>query len=106
MRISSVKNSAKNCYIKNCFFGTTSIAKDRDKSKYAYSGYGIAFTGLRSWNFGNDFAEKVLIFGVDNSPSSHIDNRKNNFLVLDEGPTNDINSSIGEAEKRFSINFS
>ena len=106
MRISSVKNSAKNCYIKNCFFGTTTIAKDRDKSKYAYSGYGIAFTGLRSWNFGNDFAEKVLIFGVDNSPSSHIDNRKNNFLVLDEGPTNDINSSIGEAEKKFSINFS
>ena len=45
-------------------------------------------------------------FGVDNSPSSRFDNRKNNFLVLGEGPSNDINSSIGEAEKKFSINFS
>ena len=56
MLISSVKNSAENCYIKNCLFGKTTIAKDKDKSKYAYSGYGIAFTRLRSWNFGNGFA--------------------------------------------------
>ena len=31
----------------------------------------------------------VVIFGVDNSGSSHIDDCKNNFLVLGEGPTND-----------------
>ena len=30
----------------------------------------------------------------------------NNFLVLGEGPTNDINGSIGAIEKKFSINFS
>ena len=28
-----------------------------------------------------------MIFGVDNSSSSHLDNPKSNFLVLDEGPT-------------------
>ena len=48
----------------------------------------------------------VTIFGVANSSSSHTDNCKNNFLVLGEGPTDDINDSIGAAEKKFSINFS
>ena len=71
-----------------------------------YSRYVITFDRLGSWSFGNDFARKALIFGVDNSSSSHTDNRKNNFLVLGEGPTDDINSSIGEAKKKFNINFS
>ena len=34
-----------------------------------------------------------------NSASPHTDNRKNNFLVLGEGPTNGINDSTGTAEK-------
>ena len=33
------------------------------------------------------------------------DNRKNNFLVLGEGPNFGINGSFGSAEKKFSINF-
>ena len=52
-----------------------------------------------SWSFGNDFARNVVIFSVDNSSSSHTDNRKNNFLVLGEGPTQGINDSTGSAEK-------
>ena len=42
----------------------------------------------------------------NNNSSSHADNCRNNFLMLDEGPTNDINGSFGTAEKKFSINFS
>ena len=34
------------------------------------------------------------------------DNRKSNFLVLGEGPTQGINDSTGSAEKKISINFS
>ena len=30
---------------------------------------------------------EMYFFGVDNSSSHHIDNLKNNFLVLGEGPT-------------------
>ena len=71
-----------------------------------YSGYLIEFDGLGSWSFGKDFSRNVIIFGVDNSLSSHTNNRVNNALVLDEGPTYDINSSVSEAEKKFSINFS
>ena len=48
----------------------------------------------------------VVIFGVDNSSSSHADDCKNIFLVLSEGPTDDINGCIGAAKKKFSINFS
>ena len=57
------------------------------------------------WSFGNDCARNVIIFGVDNSSSSHADNRKNNFLVLGEVDTFDINGSFGAPEKKFSINF-
>ena len=47
--------------------------------------------------------ENVIMFCVDNTSSSHAENRKNNFLVLDEGPTFAGN---GLAAKKFSINFS
>ena len=58
------------------------------------------------WNFDNEFAKNVIIFGVDNNSSSHADNPKNNFLVVSEGPTYGINGSFGSEEKKFSINFS
>ena len=40
------------------------------------------------------------------SSSSYVDNRKNNFLILSEGPIFGINESFGSPEKSFSINFS
>ena len=40
-----------------------------------------------------------LFFGVDNSLSSHTDNWKNNFLVLDEGPTDGVNDSAVQLKK-------
>ena len=56
-----------------------------------YSGYRIAFVRAGSWSFGSDFARNVAFFGDDNSSSSHFDNRKNNFLILDEGDAFGIN---------------
>ena len=64
--------------------------KNSDENKWMYSGYGIVFDGLGSWNFGNDFTMNFIVFGVYNSSSSHTDNRKNDFLVLGEGPTDYI----------------
>ena len=37
-----------------------------------YSGFGITFDGAGLWNFANDFAGNVIVFGVDNSSSSTI----------------------------------
>ena len=68
-------------------FGATNVVKNSDKEKYLYSVYGIPFDRGGSWSFDNDFARNVIIFAVDNSSSSHSDNRKNNFLILGEGPT-------------------
>ena len=75
--------------------GATNMVKNSDKKKWVYSGYGIAFDRPASWNFGNGFAKNTIIFGADNSSSSHADNCKNNFLVLSEGPTYGINGSFG-----------
>ena len=47
-----------------------------------YSDYKVAFDEAGSWSFGNGFARNVVIFGADNSSSSHTHNLKNNFLNL------------------------
>ena len=61
-------------------------SKNSYKSKHMCNGYRIAFDEAGLWSFGNEFAESVVNFAVDNSLSSHNDNHKNNFLALDEGP--------------------
>ena len=84
----------------------TNIVKKSDNAKWVYSGYGIAYDGTGTCSLGNNFARNVVTFVVDNSSSSHSDNRKNIFLVLGEGPNYVINGSFGSPEKKFSINFS
>ena len=91
--------------MKNCILGTVKLARNAIKSKFIYYGRGIVFDGKGLWSFGNGFARNDVIFVVDNSSSSYTDNRKNNFLVLGERPTDDINNSTGAAEKKIKINF-
>ena len=55
--------------------------------------------GEGTWRFVSDTAINILMFGVDNSSSSHTDNLKNNFLVLGKGPTKGIYDSTGALEK-------
>ena len=84
---------------KNCLFGATNIVKNRDEEKCLYI-YGITFDSAGSWSFDNDVARNVIIFGVDNSSSSHSDNRNNNFLILGESPAYGINGGFGSPEKQ------
>ena len=42
---------------------------------------------------------------INNSSSSHFDNRKNNLLILVEGPTYGINGSFGSPDEKFNISF-
>ena len=100
------RSPANNFKFKNCLFGATNIVENSDKERYVYSGYGITFDSGGSWNLGNDYARIVIDFGVGNCSSSHSDNRKNNFLLLIEGPNFGINGSFGSPEKKFDINFS
>ena len=68
-------------------FGANNIVKTSDKEKWVYNDYVIAFDGVGIWNFGYDFIKNIVIFGVDNCSLSRTDNRKNNLLLLSEGPT-------------------
>ena len=51
--------------------------------------------------FGNYYARNVIIFGADNSSSSHADNLENNFLG--EGDTFGINGGFGVPVKKVFI---
>ena len=73
--------------------------KNSNKETYVYSGNRITFSSAGSWSFDNDFPRNVIIFGVDNSSSSHSDNHKNNCLILSEGPTYGINATFKSPEK-------
>ena len=58
-----------------------------------FSGYGITLDSAGSWSFNNDTARNVIIFGADNSSSSHADNFG-------------INGGFDSPGKKFTINFS
>ena len=81
------------------------MIKNSDKEKYVYSGYRITFDSAGSWSFDNDLARDVIVFGTDNSSTSHSDNFKNNFLILVEVPTYGINGRFESPEKNININF-
>ena len=69
-----------------------------------HSGYGKTIDSAGSWSVDNDFARNVIISDVGNSSSSHTDNCKNYFLILDESSTYSINGSFELSEKKVSIN--
>ena len=69
----------------NCLFGAVKLTENADPDKYEYSGYGKGFDSRSqfSWTDGSN-GKNVIVFGVDNSYSVHIDNRNRNILVLCE----------------------
>ena len=99
------RNPTNNSKFNNLLFGATNVVNNSDKGKYVYSRYRITLVSAGSWSFNNDFARNFIVFDADNSSLSHLDNRKNNFLILDEGPAYGINGSFGSPEKNLSINF-
>ena len=90
--------------LENCLFGSVKLTKNADIDKYGYSGYGIGFDRETSFSIGNEIGKNVIIFGVDMSSSTKIDNRKKDILILGKGPTQGLESTLS-AEKMYSINF-
>ena len=85
--------------LENCLFGAVSLTKNADIDKYKYSGYGIGFDRHGSFSFpGTGLGRNVIIFGVDMSSSTKIDNRKKDILILDKGPTQELEHRLS-AEK-------
>ena len=57
-------------------------------------------------NPGFDWGKNIVIFGVDNSSSVHIDNTKKDILVLGEGPAQALDGITIMTEAKISTNFS
>ena len=83
--------------LKSCLFGAVTLNKNADIDQYGYSGYGIGFDRRSSFSDGW-FGQNVLIFGVDMSFSSHIDDKKKDILVLGKGLTQRLEHTL-TAEK-------
>ena len=80
------------------------MTKNADIDKYKYSGYGIGFNRKGSFSFqSGEYGQNVIIFGVDMSFSTRIDNKKKDILVLGMGPTQGLEHTL-TAEKMYSIN--
>ena len=81
------------------------LTKNADIDKYGYSNYGIGFDrkGFFSHPSGGT-GRNVIIFGVDMSSSTKIDNRKKDILILGKGPTQGLEHTLS-AEKMYLINF-
>ena len=91
--------------LKNCSFGAVTLTKNGDIDKYGYSGYIIGFDRRSRFTFpGSGFGQNVLIFGADMSSSAHIDNKKEDILVLGIETTLGLEHTL-TAEKMYSINF-
>ena len=81
------------------------MTKNVNIDRYGYSGYGIGFDRKGSFSFpGDRFGQNVLIFGVDVSFSTRIDNKKKDILVLGIGPTQGLEQTL-TTEKMYSVNF-
>ena len=93
--------------LKDSLFGAVTLTKNADPDKYSYSGYGIGFDSRLLFSFtGFNWDKNVVIFGVNNSSSVHIDNEKKDILVLGEIPTQRLDDNTIRVEAKYSINSS
>ena len=88
----------------NCLVQLVQL-KNVDIDKYKYSGYGIRFDrpGFFSHHSGGT-GRNVIIFGVDMSSSTKIDNRKKYILILGKDLTQELEHTLSSA-KMYSMNF-
>ena len=90
--------------LKNCLFGAVKLTKHVDVNLYKYSEYGIRFHRKENYSVYNEVGRNVIIFGVDMSSSSHIDDKNKRYLILGKGPTQELEHKL-TAEKLYSILF-
>ena len=89
----------------NALFGVVKLTKNAIIDKYKYFGYGTGFDkGFYSHPSGGT-GRNIIIFGVDVSSSTKIDNKYKDILILGKGPTQGLGKHSLSAEKMYSINF-
>ena len=74
--------------LKNCLFGAVTLTKNADIDRYGYYGYGIGFDRRGRFSFpGGGFGQNIVIFEVDTSFSTHIDNKKRHVSLRNRSNT-------------------
>ena len=56
------------------------------------------------FSIGNEVGRNLIIFGIDMSSSSHVNNRKKDILIFGTGPTQGLEHTLA-TEKVYSNNF-
>ena len=85
--------------LENCLFGAVTLTKNVNIDKNGYSGYWIGLDRWSSYSFPRGgFGQNVLIFGLNMSFSTHIDNNKKDILVLGKRLTQGLENTL-TAEK-------
>ena len=84
----SKNNNISDCpTLENCLFGAVSLTKNADIDKYKYFGYVTGFGRHGSFSFPRSWlGRNVIIFGVEMSSSTKMDNRRKDILILGKGP--------------------
>ena len=83
------------------------MTKSADLSTHSYSGYGTGFyaRGMFSLSNGSRFGKKVIIFGVDDSSSVHINNREKDIFNFGKIPIGGSDDTTIKEKVEYSINF-
>ena len=77
------KDLNTNFTLGNYLFGVVKVTKNADPDKCKYSGFGIGIDSCPQFLWIDESNEKkIIISGVDNSSSVHVDGRNKNNLVL------------------------
>ena len=83
-----IVNTSSDPTLENCLFGAVSLPKNANTDRYKYSRYRIGFDRHRSFSVpGTELGRNVIIFSVDMSSLTKIDNSKKYILILGKGPT-------------------
>ena len=62
--------------LQNCLLGSVKLTKNANIDKYGYSGYSIGFDRNTSFSVRREIVKNIIIFRIDMTPSTKIDNRK------------------------------
>ena len=86
--INKLNETSSDPALENCLFGAVSLPKNANTDTYKHSRYRIGFDRHGSFSFsGTELGRNVIIFGVDLSSLTKIDNRKKDILISGKGPT-------------------
>ena len=90
----------------DCLIGTVKLTDNAESDEYGHSFFGIGFDAYSQvLSPSGEWGKIVVISGVGNSLSLHTDYRKEDILVLDEGPVNGLDDTSVTTETRYFINI-